>query len=37
MVCFARQKIAQTILGKKEKDLWVFGLWFHTSGDFSVA
>lgn len=21
---------------KKEKDLWVFGLWFHTSGDFSV-
>lgn len=37
VVCYAKQKIAQTFLGKKKEkgqDLWLFGLWFHTSGDF---
>lgn len=33
------QKIAQTFLREKKKRdrNWLFGLWFHSSGDFNIV
>lgn len=34
---FCQVKNSPDLSWKKGEDLWLFGLWFHTSGDFGVV